>query len=343
MREELITMSTIKEIAQRAGVSAAAVSRILNYDPTLKVAEQTRQRVFDEAKKLGYVKRKIKTKNNYNPIRIGIVQWYSIEKELNDPFYLSIRIGAESYLNQNNIEMIRSFRGDTDFLSKLSMLDGLICIGKFSNQEISEFRKLTDKVIFVDLYMPKIFVNTIVMDFRTAVLEGLEYLSGLGHTRIGFLGGIEHTSDGYFEQRFHCYQEFCRHKNWDNSRYVRRDQFTVESGYAMMLDLIAAHTVPTALFCASDAIAMGALRALHENNYLVPEDISILGFNNNQNTAYTNPPLTTIYAPARQMGELAAQFITQFAKKEKIYPMQITLPCSLILRQSCTRPRSKTK
>ena len=63
MREELITMSTIKEIAQRAGVSAAAVSRILNYDPTLKVAEQTRQRVFDEAKKLGYVKRKIKTKN----------------------------------------------------------------------------------------------------------------------------------------------------------------------------------------------------------------------------------------------------------------------------------------
>ena len=268
MREELITMSTIKEIAQRAGVSAAAVSRILNYDPTLKVAEQTRQRVFDEAKKLGYVKRKIKTKNKYNPIRIGIVQWYSIEKELNDPFYLSIRIGAESYLNQNNIEMIRSFRGDTDFLSKLSMLDGLICIGKFSNQEISEFRKLTDKVIFVDLYMPKIFVNTIVMDFRTAVLEGLEYLSGLGHSRIGFLGGIEHTSDGevYFEQRFHCYQEFCRHKNWDNSRYVRRDQFTVESGYAMMLDLIAAHTVPTALFCASDAIAMGALRGLHENN-----------------------------------------------------------------------------
>ena len=328
-------MSTIKEIAQQAGVSVATVSRILNYDPTLKVAEQTRQRVFDEAKKQNYIKRKIKTKNNYNPIRIGIVQWYSIEKELNDPFYLSIRIGAESYLNQNNIEMIRSFRGDPDFLSKLSMLDGLICIGKFSPQEISEFRKLTDKVIFVDLFMPKIFVNTIVMDFLTAVLEGLEYLASLG--------GIEHTSDGeiYFEQRYHYYQEFCRQKGWDNSRYVRRDQFSVESGYAMMLDLIGAHQVPTALFCASDAVAMGALRALHENNYRVPEDVSILGFNNNQNTAYTNPPLTTIYAPARQMGELAAQFITQFAAKEKVYPMQIMLPCSLILRQSCTQPRSK--
>lgn len=191
--------------------------------------------------------------------------------------------------------------------------------------------------------MPKIFVNTIVMDFRTAVLEGLEYLASLGHTRIGFLGGIEHTSDGeiYFEQRYHYYQEFCRQKGWDNSRYVRRDQFSVESGYAMMLDLIGAHQVPTALFCASDAVAMGALRALHENNYRVPEDVSILGFNNNQNTAYTNPPLTTIYAPARQMGELAAQFITQFATKEKVYPMQIMLPCSLILRQSCTQPRSK--
>ena len=64
-------MSTIKEIAQQAGVSVATVSRILNYDPTLKVAEQTRQRVFDEAKKQNYIKRKIKTKNNYNPIRIA--------------------------------------------------------------------------------------------------------------------------------------------------------------------------------------------------------------------------------------------------------------------------------
>ena len=84
-----------------------------------------------------------------------------------------------------------------------------------------------------------------------------------------------------------------------------------------MLDMIASQNIPTALFCASDAIAMGALRALHEKNYRVPEDISILGFNNNQNTAYTNPPLTTIHAPARQMGELAAQFITQFVAKGK--------------------------
>ena len=86
MREELITMSTIKEIAQRAGVSAAAVSRILNYDPTLKVAEQTRQRVFDEAKKLGYVKRKIKTKNNKNKKiyqNKKLTQTWNIKKKYN--------------------------------------------------------------------------------------------------------------------------------------------------------------------------------------------------------------------------------------------------------------------
>ena len=108
--------------------------------------------------------------------------------------------------------------------------------------------------------MPKIFVNTIVMDFRTAVLEGLEYLASLGHTRIGFLGGIEHTSDGeiYFEQRYHYYQEFCRQKGWDNTGMSGAISFTVESGYAMMLDLIGAHQVPTALFCASDAVAMGS-------------------------------------------------------------------------------------
>ena len=73
-------MSTIKEIAQQAGVSVATVSRILNYDPTLKVAEQTRQQYLMKPRNRNYIKRKIKTKNNYNPIRIGIVQWYSIEK-----------------------------------------------------------------------------------------------------------------------------------------------------------------------------------------------------------------------------------------------------------------------
>ena len=93
-------MVTLKDIAKKAGVSTSAVSRILNYDPTLPVPETTRNKVFNEARNLGYIKKNVKRKNAYENIKVGIVQWYTIDKELTDPFYLSIRIGAENYLSK---------------------------------------------------------------------------------------------------------------------------------------------------------------------------------------------------------------------------------------------------
>lgn len=332
-------MATIKDIAKNAGVSPATVSRILNYDPLISVTEQTRQKVFEEARNLNYVKRKIKTKNTYYPKRVGIVQWYTIEKELNDPFYLSIRVGAEDYLNKNNIEMVRSFRGDSDFFSKLENVDGLICIGKFSKQEISEFRKMTDKIIFIDVYLDRIYTNSVVMDFKNAMTDALNYLISLGHKQIGFLGGLEHTSDGelLLDQRHYYYHLICQQNNIDPNKYLILDKFTVESGYDMMKKMIETKDLPTAIFCASDAIALGAMRAIHEHNIRIPEDISLIGFNNSQTSSYTNPPLTTVNAPSAKMGEFAAQFLNTFCNQKKVYPIRLTVPCELVIRKSCAR------
>ena len=145
-------MSTIKEIAKRAGVSAGRRiadtqlrSNAEGFRADTAGASLTKLKSWDmsnaKSKRKTIIIRSASASSN------GI----RLKKSSTIRFTCQSGIGAEGYLNQNNIEMIRSFRGDNDFLSKLSMVDGLICIGKFSAQEISEFRKLTDKGDFCRL------------------------------------------------------------------------------------------------------------------------------------------------------------------------------------------------
>ena len=130
-------MATIKDIAQKAHVSAATVSRILNQDESLSVTDQTRNRVLKIAEELNYIKKK-PVKNKFT---IGIFQWYSLFQELEDPYYQSIRIGIEHYCTKKQIEVIRAFRSDSNYAEKLKKVDGLICIGKFNDAEIALFSR----------------------------------------------------------------------------------------------------------------------------------------------------------------------------------------------------------
>ena len=103
-----------------------------------------------------------------------------------------------------------------------------------------------------------------------------------------------------------------------------------------MIDMINQGDLPTAIFCASDPIAIGALRALQERNIRVPEDISLIGFDDIKAASFTTPPLTTVFAPADLMGEYGANIVYNLLSKySSPTPVQITLPCVLIERESC--------
>ncbi len=333
-------MVTIKDVAKKTGLSPATISRILNHDPTLKVPDNTRNKVLEEAKNLGYIKRKFNRKNNYKTIKVGIVQWYSMERELQDPFYLAIRIGAENALQKNNVEIVRYFKNEHQKLD-FNNIDSLICIGKFSKDEIAEFRKVSDHIIFVDMNMDRIYVNSIVLDFKNAVNDVMNHLYNLGHRKIGFLGGQEMTSDmkTYTDIRNVCFQNYCQQNGIVYKKYMKLNEFTIESGYNMMKEIIATNDLPTAIFAASDPIAVGAIRALSEHKIKIPEDISIVGFNNDPSSAFTNPPLTTINAPCEKIGEIAASSLLEMRAQKKIYPKKITIPCELVIRESCGKAK----
>lgn len=333
-------MATLRDIAEKANVSPATVSRILNNDDTLSVTEKTRETVLKVAQDLNYIKKKTVEQ----PTTIGIFQWFSLFQELEDPYYQDIRLGIEKYCARQQLEVVRAFQSDSNYMESLKGVQALICIGKFLEDQIHKLRSITDNIIFIDMKTSRIICNTIVLDFKQAVTDALDYLTGLGHTHIAYLGGQEYLQDDtiYFEERKDIFIRYCEEHNICYQPYLMEQEFSAESGYQMTLELIRQGKIPTAIFAASDPIATGAMRALYEQGYRIPDDVSVMGFDDNNSSAFTTPPLTTVHAPAKLMGEYAAYYVTQLARDTSIenkLPIRLTLPCSLAIRQTCAKPR----
>ena len=331
-------MTTIKDIALKANVSISTVSRVLNHDQSLNVSINTRDNIFKVAKELNYIKRDIKTKNVYKALNVNIILWCTYEREIEDTYYLSIREAAQNYLLNKSVVVNITYIDQLDLNTKLIDSDAIIAIGRFSKEEISYFRKSCTNIIFVDMYMQKIYVNTIILDIKNAIYDTIHYLLKMNHTYIGFLGGVEYTSDGsvYLEQRLHFFKHYCKKFKLDYEEYIQLGEFSVNSGYDMALKLIKSNNVPTAIFCASDDIAKGAMKALEENNINVPNDVSIIGFNNNQDANSKNT-LTSVNVPTTKLGEFSAKFIYDQANNFQACPIRLTFPCELIVRKSCAK------
>lgn len=329
-------MATLKDVAQLAGVSPATVSRFLNDDTSLTIPEETQKNIRNAVIKLNYVKKK---KNKPERMTIGILQWYSLQQEIDDPFYLEIRDGVEDFCSKDYIDIIRLFKSDGDYLEKLKNVDGIICIGKFSKREIIELEKITKKVIFIDMKADKIEHYMISLDFENAMKDIMDYLVLLNHRKIGFLGGNEYLDENtlYKDYRYLAFEKYCQEHDIEYKDYVYIDKFSKASGYTMMTSMIQNKKLPTAIVAASDPIAIGAMRALKENNIRIPEDISIIGFDDIDDANYTDPPLTTMHTPAFYMGQYGAMSLFSILDERGALPFKLVLPCILMERESCRK------
>lgn len=325
-------MATIKDIADLAKVSSSSVSRILNNDPTLSVPNETRQRVIEAANQLGYKKKN--RKFNDTVMTLGIIQWLSPVDESNDPYYLSIRQGVEDYCFKNKIAIKRVFKTDIDYLNQLNDIQGLVCIGKYSKEEIASYKNICSNVVFLDMNIDPIHACCIMVDFKNAIKDVVSYLSNK-HDSIAYLGGKEFIQDElYPDLRKEYFIRYC--KEYQINYSISEESYSIEAGFNMMHDLIESNNLPSAIFAASDPIAIGAMRALKQYNIKVPDDISIIGFDNIETTNYTDPPLTTVFVPTFDMGFMAArQLFDAYKRNENLSPIKILMPCFLIERNSC--------
>jgi len=333
-------MATIKDIAKKTGVSSATVSRVLNYDSSLSVSDEKRKLILEVAEKMDYqTPRKRRSVAGGGPnMRIALVHWYTIRQELEDPYYMSIRIGIEKMCYDHQIDIVKIYKPEDYDFDSLQDISGFIAIGKFHERDIARFTSVSKNIVFVDSSPADNIYDSVVFDFEAAMHEALEYLISKGHTHLGYIGGQEYIGVERIplgERRLGIYCQFLRDRDLLDESRIYIGSFVAESGYELMKKAVAqAGPRPTAFFTASDSMAIGALRALHEAGLKVPNDVAIMGFNDIPTSKYTIPPLTTVRIHKEFMGETAVELLLEKIRLGRPIPKKIVIPTVLIIRES---------
>ncbi|WEG13490.1 LacI family DNA-binding transcriptional regulator [Pullulanibacillus sp. KACC 23026] len=331
-------MTTIKDIAEKAKVSSATVSRVLNNDPLLSVTKETRERIYRVAEELHYKSGKRKAKSgaplkDKNP-KIGVVYWLSHEHELADPYFLSIRYGMEKAFSERGMLIEKSVRANEwDESFQFDGLDGVIVVGYIGSELLERIYQQVETIVCVNESPNDLKYDSIVIDHRKATTKALAHLEELGHKNIGFIGG--RMPEKRVEGRFESYKAFMSKLGQEHlvkeQAYI--GEFNMEDGFALMTEAIQSKNLPTAFFISSDSMAVGALRALQMAKIKVPEEVSLVGFNDIPVASFTNPPLTTIKIDSERMGELAVKRILEQIDSKEM-PLKIAIPTELIVRGS---------
>lgn len=334
-------MATITEIAQKTNVSIATVSRVLNYDKSLSISEDKRQLIIETAEALDYQPPKRKKSQLKKPMNIGIIHWYTLEQELEDTYYLSIRLGIERACVEKKINFIRIYKTNGAYqFDHLEPLDGIIAIGKFSNASITDFSARYKHIVFVDSSPDERLFDSVVIDFDIAMKNAIDHILELGHTHIGFIGGREHiepnqpTTD---ERRELFFKKYLSEKHLLSPQNIHIGSFTIESGYQLMKQAIDQNHLPSAFIVASDGMAIGLMKAAYEAGIKIPDNLSIISFNDIIQSQYTTPPLTTVRVHKEFMGQSAVELLSERIYKTREIAKKITIPTELVIRQSCTK------
>ncbi|MEF7565476.1 LacI family DNA-binding transcriptional regulator [Bacillus infantis] len=327
-------MATIKKIAEKAGVSIATVSRVLNYDASLSVTDDTRKKIFEAAEELDYKKKPVKKDA---ALKIAVVHWYTEKEELEDLYYMSIRYGIEQRCQQLGIQYANYFYDDLE-KARSESLQGIIAVGKFSRAQAEALGEITDAVIFADYSPDEDRYDSVVVDFEKAAMKILDYLIGKGHKTIGYIGGQEVFKDesgGIEDAREKAYRNYMASRGLLDEGNIYIGSFTVDSGYRLMNKMIEekGESLPTAVFAGNDLIAIGCLRALHEAGIQVPERVNVIGINDISVSKYIFPALTTLKVHTEPMGEVAVDLFLERNQGRKI-AKKVFLATELIARSS---------
>ncbi|MFD0698845.1 substrate-binding domain-containing protein [Paenibacillus sp. GCM10027628] len=338
-------MATIKDIAEQAKVSAATVSRVLNNDATLSVSDETRERIFSIAEEIQYKPTRIKRLKKENVLstkEIGLLLWMSPDEEKEDPYFTSVRRGIEKRCEELGVTIGSVIRGNSAEHLSLQDLDGLIIVGSVDFDDIERVFGQNNSIILVNHLLDIRKYDTVKLDFEQAVEDVLNHLFRLGHTSIGFIGGQEflyklapeRKGQVVADARRYHFERMMREKQYFDPEFVHTGDWTTASGYEAMKQMLSKPRRPSACFIASDPMAIGALRALHEHGIKVPEEMALIGFDDIDVSAYVNPPLTTVKVYPEQIGKTAVQLIVERLEGREV-PMHVVIGTSLVVRESC--------
>jgi LacI family transcriptional regulator len=329
---------TIADIAQEAGVSVPTVSRVLN--GRLDVAPDTRARIDELLQRHGYRRRGAARAG-----RAGLIDL--VFNDLDSPWAVEIIRGVEEVAHDTGVGVVVSAvhseatserRWWQNVQARAS--DGVILVTSHLNPRLEEeLRRHLPTVVVDPAGVPSFDVPTIGATNWAGGLSATEHLVSLGHRRIAIISGPPRLQCS--RARLDGYRAALDAAGIPpNDDLVYQGDFYHESGFAGAQKFLALDEPPTAVFASSDQMAYGVYEAVRQHGLRVPDDVSIVGFDDLPEARWSSPPLTTVRQPLVEMGMLAARTALRLVRGEEIETLRFELATQLVVRESTAAPRA---
>jgi LacI family transcriptional regulator len=332
---------SLRTLGEYLNLSPATISLVLNNAPGVRsIPQETRDRVVEAAAKFDYrpsfYARSLRKRQSFS---VGV-----LVPELNDAYATEVLVGIEEFLiEEGYFYLTASHRRRPDLIEEYPRMlmersvEGFIVIDTILEKSLSL------PTVVVAGHRKIEGVTNIVLDQKRAAELSLRHLHQLGHRKIAFMRGGSHSSDA--DERWNCLMAVAH-----DLKLVVNPQLCVnlelrvstpELGFAPTHELLQTGVDFTALVCFNDISAIGAIRAIMNHGLRVPDDISVVGFDDIQSAAFQNPSLTTIRQPLRQVGTVAARILLQRIRGQATFPDVVPIHPELIIRESTCPPNPK--
>ncbi len=331
---------TIKDVAQKAGVSVATVSRVVNQKDIHKVGQKTQQRIEKILKEMGYypntMARGLKTRKSYN---IGVVFFWYDKPSLSDFYLTRVLDGIISFISEKKYNILmntfsRNIQNEGVYANFVNsgLVDGVLAIAP--PVESCFYRDLKQGAL------PYVLVNYQVNDpdvcfvdclNTQGIIDVVDHLIALDHKRIGFIAGdIQYSKNSL--DRFNAFKYIMKKRGLHyHDEHVYYGNWNETSGTKAVETFWKTKNPPTAVIASSDTMALGAIKQLRKQGLRVPQDVAVVGFDD----LATESGLTTVHQPAYDMGYEAAKMLWNQIEKRPLEYTHRFFPTKLVVRESC--------
>lgn len=327
--------ASIKDVAARAGVSTATVSYVLN--GTRGTKEQTRRRVLAAIEELGYAQNQAaRDLARGRSSLLGLVI-----SDIRNPFFPEITAGFQDQALAHNMDalVVNTNYDAARTLNSVRRLIGLqvpgvaILTSQIDPSVIDLLAERGVAAVYLDLGRVDRAISNIVIDYEHGIAAVLEYLTQLGHRRIGYIGGPPHLPSA--QRRKRAFQDSAARMNLDPELAIDSD-FTVKGGYFAASRLLATGPL-SAIVAGNDLTAIGVLHRAYDGGLKVPADLSVVGFDDISISEYAQPSLTTVAVPRHEIGTVAFRALWAMMSDAALAGREYRVGTRLVVRQSAAR------
>lgn len=343
-------MASIRDIAKMAGVSPASVSRILNNDPSFSINKNTRARVIEIANRVQYSKKNVERgpKSAGKKMTIGLILRHDVKSELSDPYFHEIHEGIEEEAAKwrLHVEVAFTMHESNKDWESLHDYGAVIMVGEMTPAAISKVKKYNENLILIDATPNDPNISYICNDFVDKTYEILNYLYLLGHRNIAYVGGrasiVDEAGRTIYKSgdaRANAYHNWMKLKGLSDFDQAFITNWSTKEGLQSANNVLKLKNRPSAVVVGSDPMALGVYKSFSNHQVKIPQDISVISFDDVEMTQYLTPTLSSVYINADEMGKLGVRLAKSMISEEIGASITVTVHSQLKIRESVAKKK----